>query len=65
MENFSVLIPLVINCCLIPSEVAITYIHTYNTYISSIHDIPLGAFGYETLSDKRYLKCGVHIYVSY
>jgi len=30
------------------------YIHTYNTYISSIHDITLGAFGYETLSDKRY-----------
>jgi len=29
-------------------------IHTYNTYISSIHDIPLGAFGYDTLSDKRY-----------
>jgi len=24
------------------------YIHTYISYISSIHDIPQGAFGYET-----------------
>ena len=29
------------------------YIHTY---ISSIHDIPQGAFRYETLSDKKYIN---------
>jgi len=27
-----------------------------HTNISSIHDIPQGAFGYETLSDKRYVN---------
>jgi len=26
------------------------------TYISSIHDIPQRAFGYETLSDKKYIN---------
>ena len=32
-------------------------IYTYaHTYISSIHDIPQGAFGYETLSDKKYIN---------
>jgi len=32
------------------------YIHTYvHTYLS-IHDIPQGAFGYETLSDKKYFN---------
>jgi hypothetical protein len=34
-----------------------TYILTYiHTYIWSIHDIPLVAFGYETLSDKKIYK---------
>jgi hypothetical protein len=27
-----------------------------HTYISSIHNIPQGAFGYETLSDKKYIN---------
>jgi len=38
-----------------------TYIHIYMhayiyTFISPIHDIPQGAFGYETLSDKMYIN---------
>jgi hypothetical protein len=32
------------------------YIQTYISYISSVHDIPQGAFGYETLSDKNYVN---------
>jgi len=37
-------------------SICLRLLYTYISYISSVHDIPQGAFRYETFSEKKYMN---------